>query len=183
VLLLSGADANAAAELFAPAMAVKVVGGAIGQASAVKMAMALMTKALVALFVELSCAAGKAGCLEATLEMMRRLYPGTLDFLERTLPTYPVHLTRRIGEMREAQSWLAALGQAGAMTRAATGTLERIEAVLPSQSEAFAPLLERIVALDPLGGHEGAAGNLALLPMTRRFIARRARGRARRRLV
>lgn len=162
-LVLSGADAPTVADIFAPAVAVKVIGTSVGQASAVKMSMALMTKALVALFVEFACAAAKAGCLDSTLETMRQLYPGTMEFLERTLPTYPAHLVRRVGEMREAQIWLDELGQAGSVTRAATLVLERLsQAGLDGTSPEFGRLLREITGLDPLAVCGGIAAEAAM---------------------
>jgi 3-hydroxyisobutyrate dehydrogenase-like beta-hydroxyacid dehydrogenase len=151
LLMLSGPDAPAAAEIFGPAVTTRSIGSTIGHASAVKMGIALMTKALTALFLEMACAAGKAECLDATLEVMRRLYPGTMEFVERNLPTYPTHATRRIVEMKDAQLWLAELGQLGAMTQAATDVLELVSSVgLKGATGTFDPLLRHIVALEPL---------------------------------
>lgn len=150
LMLLSGPDAEAAAELFAPAVAVKVIGDKVGQASAAKMAMALLTKALVALFLEMACAATKGGCLDATLMVMRQIYPGTMEFIERTLPTYPRHASRRVVEMEEAQAWLTELGQIGAMTRAATAVLDRFaKAGFGGAAGDFDELLRNITTLEP----------------------------------
>ena len=150
-LLLSGAEAPAVAAIFSPAVAVKVAGTAVGQASAVKMAMALLTKAQVALFAELASASGKAACLDVTLEVIKQLYPGTMEFLERTLPTYPTHIHRRIGEMREAESWLDGLSETGTMTRAATLVLERLSmAGLDKVEPKFSQVIDAIVERQPL---------------------------------
>ncbi|MGH7088106.1 MAG: DUF1932 domain-containing protein, partial [Stellaceae bacterium] len=127
-LMLSGAEAPEVARMLSPPIPVKIAGTEIGQASAVKMAMALLTKAQIALFAELVSAAAKAACLDATLDVIKQIYPGTMEFLERSLPTYPTHIHRRIEEMREAESWLDGLGETGAMTRAATLVLERLSA-------------------------------------------------------
>src|ERR1700686_1612330 len=151
LLMLSGPDGPTAAEIFGPAVATRAIGGTIGHASAVKMGIALMTKALMALFLEMACAAGKAECLDATLEVMRRLYPGTMEFVERNLPTYPTHATRRIVEMKDAQLWLAELGELGAMTRAPPDVLELVSnAGFEGAAGAFGPLLQHIVAREPL---------------------------------
>ena len=151
LLVLSGPDASAAAEIFGPAIAVKVIGDTVGHASAVKMALALVTKALTALFLEMSCAAAKAGCLDATLEAMRQLYPGTMEFVERNLPTYRTHAARRLVEMREVQAWLEELGQRGAMTQAATAVTEHVSnAGLQVPAAPFDQLLRHIVAREPL---------------------------------
>lgn len=127
-LMLSGTEAPAVARILSQAVAVRIAGARIGQASAVKMAMALLTKAQIALFAELASAAAKAACLDVTLDVIKQIYPGTMEFLERSLPTYPMHIDRRVDEMREAESWLDELGETGAMTRAATLVLERLSA-------------------------------------------------------
>lgn len=151
LLLLSGPDARAAAEIFQSTIAVKMIGGTVGHASAVKMAIALVTKALTALFLEMSCAATKAGCLDATLEAMRQLYPGTMEFVERNLPTYRTHAGRRVIEMREVEAWLDELDQRGAMTRAATAVLECVsKAGLHGAAAPFDELLRHIVQREPL---------------------------------
>jgi 3-hydroxyisobutyrate dehydrogenase-like beta-hydroxyacid dehydrogenase len=149
LFMLSGLDASAAAAIFAPAIATKVIGEGVGQASAVKMSIALLTKALMALFLEMSCASAKADCLPAALEVMRKLYPGTMEFIERNLPTYRTHAPRRLVEMLEAQSWLDELGERGAMIRAAVTVLERVlDGGLAGDS--FEELLGQIVARAPL---------------------------------
>jgi 3-hydroxyisobutyrate dehydrogenase-like beta-hydroxyacid dehydrogenase len=151
LLMLSGPDAPVAAEIFGAAVATRVAGDEIGHASAVKMGIALVTKALVALFIEMACAAEKAGCLDATLDVMRDLYGGTMEFLERNLPTYRRHAARRIGEMKEAQAWLTGMEQLGAMTEAATTVLERLrDSDLDVPAAEFDALVREIVALQPL---------------------------------
>jgi 3-hydroxyisobutyrate dehydrogenase-like beta-hydroxyacid dehydrogenase len=151
LLMLSGPDAPLVAEILGGAVAVKVGGDEIGHASAVKMGVALVTKALVALFIEMACAADKAGCLDSTLDVMRLLYGGTMEFLERNLPTYRRHAARRIGEMKEAQAWLAGMEQLGVMTGAATTVLERLcDSRLDVADVAFDALVRDIVALQPL---------------------------------
>lgn len=151
LLMLSGSGAEEALAIFAPMMNAAVVSDRIGDACAVKMAMALATKALTALFVEMACAAGKADCLEPTLQVMRRLYGGTMAFVERNLPTFRLHGARRIAEMREVQEWLKELGQAGTMTAGATSVLERLVAAdLASCGADFDSVLRYIVARQPL---------------------------------
>jgi 3-hydroxyisobutyrate dehydrogenase-like beta-hydroxyacid dehydrogenase len=150
-LALSGRDAPELASLFGPAMAVEVLGGRIGRASALKMSIALVTKALLALFLEMACAAEKSDCLDDVLREMRRSYGGTMEFLERNLPTFPKNAQRRLVEMHEAQAWLAGLGQEGALTAAATEVLRRIAVSgIGKESGDFSALLRRIVTLDPL---------------------------------
>jgi 3-hydroxyisobutyrate dehydrogenase-like beta-hydroxyacid dehydrogenase len=125
VFALSGSAAIDIAPMLGQAMEVRVLGTEEGQASALKMAMAIMTKGIPALFVEAVCAAMNSGQLDSTLEMLGHLYPGILSFLERTLPTYPTHIARRLHELEEAAEWLQDFGQCGVMTQGAISVLER----------------------------------------------------------
>jgi 3-hydroxyisobutyrate dehydrogenase-like beta-hydroxyacid dehydrogenase len=151
LLALSGEAAPEAAALLRHAVSVEVLGARIGEASALKMSIALVTKALLALFLEMACAAEKSGCLEAVLAEMRRSYAGTMEFLERNLPTFPRNAERRLVEMEEAKAWMTAIGEAGTMTAAATSVLARIaELKIDPRGMDFASLLRRIVNAEPL---------------------------------
>jgi hypothetical protein len=57
---------------------------------------------------------------------MKRLYPGIIGFLERTLPTYPEHIGRRVFELTEVRDWLLELDQLAVMTEGALTILERL---------------------------------------------------------
>jgi 3-hydroxyisobutyrate dehydrogenase-like beta-hydroxyacid dehydrogenase len=118
MMVLSGPGARDAAALFEGLAAdVRVVDGGVGAASAVKMAMSILTKALPALFLEAARASAASGQLDVTLDLLGRLYPGIASFLARTLPTYRQHTARRLDEMREIESWLVELGQPAGMVR------------------------------------------------------------------
>jgi L-threonate 2-dehydrogenase len=152
VLALSGPGAGQIPPLLEEIVEVHVVGEAIGQASALKMVQAIMTKALPALFLEMVCASASAGQLDPALDLMRRLYPGIMDFLERTLPTYPAHVARRVQELEEVADWLHERGQRGIMTQSAITVLERLRlAGLESSADwTFEDLLQRIADADLL---------------------------------
>ena len=126
VLALSGSSASRVGLLLQKIVEVRLVGDVVGQAAALKMALAIMTKALPALFLEMVCASVSHGQLGSMLELMRRLYPGIMDFLERTLPTYPTYVARRVHELGEVTNWLHELGQWGIMTQSAAAVLERL---------------------------------------------------------
>src|SRR5438105_2706657 len=81
--------AGEVAALFEGKMTVRVLGDAPGQASALRMLLSGLTKGVIALFVELALAARQAGILDRTLAAYRASYPGILEVVERTLPTYP----------------------------------------------------------------------------------------------
>jgi 3-hydroxyisobutyrate dehydrogenase-like beta-hydroxyacid dehydrogenase len=152
VFALSGPDAAEIAPLFRRMMEVWVLGEKPGQASALKMAMAIMTKAIPAVFLETVCAASSGGQLDSALDMIRRLYPGILSFLERTLPTYPAHVERRVHELEEAADWLHSSDQRGVMTQAAITVLERFRhaELEPSTPWSFNDLLHRIAQVNLL---------------------------------
>jgi putative dehydrogenase len=152
VLALSGPDAAEIAPLLRPVTEVWVLGEEPGQASALKMAMAIMTKAIPAVFLETVCAAASSSQLDSTLEMIKRLYPGILGFLERTLPTYPAHVERRVQELEEVADWLHNSGQCGVMTQGAITVLERFchAELEPGFDWLFQDLVHRIAEADLL---------------------------------
>jgi 3-hydroxyisobutyrate dehydrogenase-like beta-hydroxyacid dehydrogenase len=128
ILALSGPAASAAALRLKPVLQVQVVGLQIGDASELKMSLAIITKALPALFLEMASAASKRGHLPASLALMKRLYPGIISFIERTLPSYPNRLERRLQELDEVIDWLTLQGQQNTMTRSARGIFHRLRA-------------------------------------------------------
>jgi len=146
LLALSGPDTARIAQLLEKAVEVRQLGPSVGQASALKMALTILTKALPALFLEIVCASGTRDQLNSVLEMMRRLYPGIIGFLERTIPTYPVYAERRKCELEEAASWLHEADQSGYMTLSAVKVLRRFQlaALEPSSKWSFDNLLNRI---------------------------------------
>lgn len=161
IMLLSGPAADRASPVFRKVVETRVVGDQIGQASSLKMTMAILTKALPALFLEMVCASAKRGQLCLAIDLMRRLYPGIIGFLERTLPTYPSHIARRVFELAEVRDWLRELGQNAVMTEGAVTVLERFR-LRAFESEVdwrFEELLHAIGATDLLstGNAEDAA--------------------------
>lgn len=126
VLVLSGPGSWEVAEFFRAVIEVKVIGDRVGQASASKMTIAIMTKALPALFLQMVSASARHGQVDLMLDMMRRIYPGILTFLERTIPTYPTHVARRVGELEEVSRWLRDLGEYNGLTLSAAEVLERL---------------------------------------------------------
>ncbi len=152
VLALSGPGADQVAPILQQIVDVRVLGERTGQASALKMALAIMTKAIPAVFLETVCASASSGQLDSTLELIRWLYPGIMSFLERTLPTYPAHVARRVQELEEVANWLHELGQRSIMTRSAVVILERLRLaeLEPHANWSFEELLHRIAQADLL---------------------------------
>jgi 3-hydroxyisobutyrate dehydrogenase-like beta-hydroxyacid dehydrogenase len=135
-LHLSGPRAGEAATLFDRAIAVRVLGGEVGAASAFKLSIYGFNKGLVALFLEMMAAADRLGLQGELMDCLRDFYPGSVDTVERLLPTYPRHAHRRAAEMAEVIAWLGEIGQSADM---ATGTRAVIEDVaslgLPVEGE------------------------------------------------
>jgi L-threonate 2-dehydrogenase len=129
IIVLNGTETRAIAGLFADLAEVRIAHGEFGDASAVKMAMSIVTKALPALFLEATCAAAASGQLDLMVSLFDRLYPGIMSFISRSLPTYPRHVSRRLDEMREIEIWLRDMGMSGAMTNGAQQNLDRLHHV------------------------------------------------------
>ncbi len=128
VVLLSGPEAARAAALLSPAMAVRVVGPALGQASALKLALAVVTKGVVALGLEALGAARKAGVEGDAADLLADLYPGIWDLVRRVLPSYPRHVARRRAEVEDAAAWIEGDGLPASMARATAEVFTRVEA-------------------------------------------------------
>ncbi len=127
LLGLSGPDYLEVADLFQEVIEVRAIGSTVGDAAALKMASTMLTKGLPALFLEIAGAAAKQGQLEAILSVLRKFYPGIVNFLERTLPTYPAYVSRRKCELQEAVSWLDDIGQCANMTRSAVTVFDSLQ--------------------------------------------------------
>lgn len=129
LLVLSGPGAEQVAPFFQRIVEVQVAGPRIGASAALKMALGILTKALCALFLEMICASGSQGQLDTVLDLMWRLYPGTMRFVERSLPTYPAHIARKADELEHIIDWLHEVRVHGCMTQGALDVLRRLEGV------------------------------------------------------
>jgi hypothetical protein len=69
-----------------------------------------LSKGVVALFVELALAARQAGVQDTLLTAYQASYPGIMDLVERSLPTFPRHAARRGTEMQEVEATLTDVG-------------------------------------------------------------------------
>jgi 3-hydroxyisobutyrate dehydrogenase-like beta-hydroxyacid dehydrogenase len=120
-LLIAGPHAAQVAPLLqALPMEPRVVEGAVGAASAIKMIRSVFVKGLEAITVEALNAASVAGCFDEILGSLSKSYPG-LDLptlaeynFERTL----THGPRRAAEMIESGATLDELGLIGDLPRA-----------------------------------------------------------------
>lgn len=128
-VLLSGPHADAAlATANALDMAAKIVPGAVGTASSMKMIRSVMMKGLEALVLECVLAGRKAGVDQAVLDSLDVTYPG-FDWKRRAaymLERVMTHGIRRAAEMREVALTVDELGLGGVMSRATVDWQEHI---------------------------------------------------------
>ena len=128
LLLLSGPAAGLIERHLRGSMRIKLLDDEVGAASAVRLSVSWLTKGLPALFLEMVSAAGKAGKQHELIQVLRDLYPGLMELLERTLPTYPRHVARRLQEIDEMERWVAELGLQPVMPAAVRTMFSRFEA-------------------------------------------------------
>ena len=138
-LYLSGARAAEVAALFEGAARVKLLGGDVGRASAMKMLLGGLSKGLCALFAELALLAHEQGMLEEMLEAATRTYGGVTAVAERMLPTYARHAGRRYTEMSELE---ATARHAGLTPRVIEGVLRFHEMMAQAAGAADASQLD-----------------------------------------
>lgn len=128
VLLAGPAADDAATALRGLAMAPAVAGGAVGDASTIKMLRSVMVKGFEALTAECVLAARRAGVDSAVLASLQASDPG-FDWTARTaynLERMMVHGARRAAEMREVAVTLGELGLPGRMAAATAAWQDEI---------------------------------------------------------
>ena len=106
----SGVHAPELARLNSFGLHVPVISDRIGDASAIKMCYAGLTKGLTALCTELLVAAEALGVREALLEEYRLSQPAMLQRMEGGLTGMPPKSRRWVGEMEEIAATMAAVG-------------------------------------------------------------------------
>ena len=124
-LYLSGPRADELAAVLPEVFRATALGTEVGAASAFKLAFAGFNKGLVALFLDVMGAGAVTGRPDELLGCLREFYPGTVETLERLLPSYPLHAARRADEMDELAQWLASEGRSPACAEAARDGLRR----------------------------------------------------------
>ncbi len=144
-LYLSGSAAASVATQIGGALATRVLGVGIGSASAFKLSIYGFNKGLVAIFLEMITAADLLGLRDELLGCLRDFYPGEVATVERLLPTYPRHVTRRIAEMDEAIAWLASIEHRSDMAAGTKSVFECLEALaLEGRAWRMEELLEEV---------------------------------------
>ena len=106
----SGPGAAGFAALNDYGLDVRVLDGAIGQASGLKMCYGALTKGVQALGTELLVAAKSMGLEETLRAEQEQSTPDVLGWLARAVPTMPPKAYRWVGEMEEIAATFASLG-------------------------------------------------------------------------
>lgn len=125
-LYVSGPEAQTVGSMIAEAFLVRVLGSHIGLASAFKLSFSGFNKGLVALFLETVSAADRLGQREQLMNCLQDFYPGTVETVERLLPSYPRHVGRRIEELEQSLQWLRGIEEEGPMASATRSVFEKL---------------------------------------------------------
>ena len=129
LLYLSGPNSEGVAEVFEGVMKVTNLGGRVGDASRMKLIISAMSKTLAAMFLEIGALAEKSAMLEPFLETCHQFYPGIMSAIERTLPTYPRHASRRADQLRDIENFSLSCGLSSGIIKAAGERIEDVASV------------------------------------------------------
>ncbi|WP_261557060.1 NAD(P)-dependent oxidoreductase [Frankia tisae] len=158
-LYLSGPRAGEIAALVHPRLEPRVLTGAVGAASALKMSTASLYKGLAALFLQATAAAQQAGVLDAMLDDLAPTFPDQVGALGSWLALSASKADRYVDEMREIAATQAAAGLPPELFEAMATVWERVArsslgALTPEEAGGLADAAEVIRALDlPAAGH------------------------------
>lgn len=157
VVYLAGALAAEVASLDAPGLELRVVGGTVGTASAIKMSTASFYKGQAAVFAQALRAARSNGVLDQVLDDLRRHYPNLVEDAARQLQSIAAKSARFVPEMNEIAASQEAAGLTPDLFSAfATvyGELSRtkLAGFAPEDVDPNAGLADVLAAMDELAG-------------------------------
>ena len=109
-ILASGPDAAVLEQIGQPALQVRVLSDRVGDASALKMCNAALTKGMAAVVLELLVAARRLGVQEALVAELREGRADVLEAQLRSLPGLPSKAHRWVPEMLEIAATFADVG-------------------------------------------------------------------------
>jgi 3-hydroxyisobutyrate dehydrogenase-like beta-hydroxyacid dehydrogenase len=130
---ISGPELETALALREHGLDVRVAGGRVGQASALKMCYAAITKGLTAVGTQAFTSAAAAGLLPLLLDELRNSQPALLSWLERMVTSSPPKAYRWIAEMEEIARTFSTAGFTPKLFRGAADTYKRIAEAPPGQ--------------------------------------------------
>jgi 3-hydroxyisobutyrate dehydrogenase-like beta-hydroxyacid dehydrogenase len=126
IFYASGGEAARFATLGQYGLDIRVMAGAIGEASAMKMSYAGITKGFTALGAAMMLAATRAGTAEALHRELQESQPALLAYLARQMPGMYPKAYRWIAEMEEIAGFVGEDEAARAIFDGATALYERI---------------------------------------------------------
>ena len=147
VLVAGPAAAAAAPELRRLGFAFRIVGEAVGAATAIKMVRSLFVKGLEAITVETLLAAEASGCRDEILASLAASFPGlgwpghAVYQFERTLR----HGARRAAEMQESAATLRSLGLRGGLADEIAAVQAEMGAVGPVPGDELAATVAEVL--------------------------------------
>jgi 3-hydroxyisobutyrate dehydrogenase-like beta-hydroxyacid dehydrogenase len=127
-LYVSGAEAPELQQLATPQMDVKVLSDRVGDASALKMCYATMTKGVGALVLELLIAGRRLGIGEALVDQIMETERGIYDAVMRKLTVMPPKAYRWVPEMNQIARCLESAGLTPRMMQGAADIYEFVAA-------------------------------------------------------
>ncbi|ABW11787.1 putative dehydrogenase [Parafrankia sp. EAN1pec] len=152
-LYVSGPRATEIADLVHPRLDTRILSGAAGVASALKMSTASVYKGLAAVFLHAAVTANTAGVLDAMLDDLAPSFPEQVAELGPWLALSASKAHRYVAEMREIAVTQDAAGLSPELFQAMAAVWEQVAAsplgrVVPEQAAAFTRAAEAIQALD-----------------------------------
>lgn len=160
----SGPGATAFAALGNYGLDIRVMGDRVGDASALKMCYAALTKGLTALCTTLLVGARRLGISEALAEELRSSQSALYEMMRQGVPAMPMKARRWIGEMEEIAATFAGVGLTDKIHLGAA-EMYRLVAATPladrtPEDPSPLPSLEEAIALlaaweDPAADHAG----------------------------
>jgi 3-hydroxyisobutyrate dehydrogenase-like beta-hydroxyacid dehydrogenase len=123
----SGEHAQELNELNEHGLDVRVIGDEVGQASALKMCYAALTKGLTALATELHIAADRSGVAQPLQRELEMSQPNLLEWIRRMVPSMPPKAWRWIGEMEEIAETFESQGLTPKMLEGAADMYRLVE--------------------------------------------------------
>ncbi|MBC8353576.1 MAG: NAD(P)-dependent oxidoreductase [Planctomycetes bacterium] len=148
VMYLSGRDADDARAIFGSAVRAHSLGDQIGQATRMKLLMAGLSKSLNLLFLEIAILAHEAEMSDQFLSESRAFYPGLMTAIERMLPTYPQHASRRVMELRSIEEMARSIGAPHQIVHSARGLLQAVAGAWEDELRATSVLdISQIIAI------------------------------------
>jgi 3-hydroxyisobutyrate dehydrogenase-like beta-hydroxyacid dehydrogenase len=127
-LYVSGSEASPLQQLATPQLAVNVLSDRIGDASALKMCYATITKGVGALVLELLIAGRRLGIGEALEAQIKQTERGIYDAVVKKLPVMPPKAYRWVPEMNQIARCLESIGMTPRMMQGAADIYEFVAA-------------------------------------------------------